>query len=227
MGNTIRAPIRAITPGTHPRLHGEYKEEDGEHRAFIDSPPFARGIPKAQNLALVRLRLTPAYTGNTALAVLVLVGRWTHPRLHGEYTSYPGLILASSAFYAQLSPKSDRYATSPKLLKQAICGPQPSCRGLNSARVGNEPRGNVKSLKQPYNADRKKPHLKSRYPSPCQPSATPQHAKYNPQRPHRAINVRAPTTYPKKQLQAVRWPHSLSNNSLTVKSQENKPTMNL
>ena len=82
---------------THPRLHEEHGVGGAIVLAAIDSPPFARGIPSPPFYFEDESRLTPVCTGNTTQHLGLTNGFWTHPRLHGEYTSYPGLILASSA----------------------------------------------------------------------------------------------------------------------------------
>ncbi len=58
-----------ITPGTgtqaHPRIRGEYPQYCVRYSAIRGSPPHTRGIRYKSALDLVRVRLTPAYAGNT------------------------------------------------------------------------------------------------------------------------------------------------------------------
>ena len=65
---SLHLPIRSLLPGQH------------------RSPPLSRGIPDTENRRVLRLRITPAFAGNTRLAASALTIRSDHPRSRGEYT---------------------------------------------------------------------------------------------------------------------------------------------
>ena len=97
-GNTHSGHRKAMLTRTHPRLHEEYGVGGAIVLAAIDSPPLTRGIRLARDYRSRIGGLTPVCTGNAATSSTYRQPEPTHPRLHGEYTSYPGLILARATF---------------------------------------------------------------------------------------------------------------------------------
>ena len=64
-GNTMTIYRELILIRAHPRIRGEYLRQSIEHVSNQGSPPHTRGIPYLPVLWCIRLRLTPAYAGNT------------------------------------------------------------------------------------------------------------------------------------------------------------------
>ena len=59
------------------------------------------------------VRHTPAGAGNTSAHMPGCVSIWTHPRLHGEYTSQAGTILAALWIWIQLTHSPSLYTFLP------------------------------------------------------------------------------------------------------------------
>ena len=85
-GNT-RCALQA-----HPRRQDHLRLR-GEHALIFDgsifaagSPPPTRGTRAIPRRNCLRIRITPAYAGNTARAEVHVLIDWDHPRLRGEHT---------------------------------------------------------------------------------------------------------------------------------------------
>ena len=84
-GNTIRSTSFLSTVGDHPRIRGEYSKALGFYGQYLGSPPHTRGILAETEETITDERITPAYAGNTRVALLVSNDRRDHPRIRGEY----------------------------------------------------------------------------------------------------------------------------------------------
>ena len=84
-GNTV-IPLPGITtPSAHPRIRGEYLACGPTWTTTVGSPPHSRGIPSASAGTTRRLRLTPAFAGNTPQGIQINGSAEAHPRIRGEY----------------------------------------------------------------------------------------------------------------------------------------------
>ena len=84
-GNTCKNGVRLFKRRDHPRLRGEYYKRASGGGAGKGSPPLARGIRVQHVNQSARLRITPAYTGNTLFDSICNLTHMDHPRLRGEY----------------------------------------------------------------------------------------------------------------------------------------------
>ena len=66
-GNTKNFVPRPIIVEDHPRLRGEHARSEMVKRLILGSPPPTRGTRTADMGLHSRLRITPAYAGNTSL----------------------------------------------------------------------------------------------------------------------------------------------------------------
>ena len=83
-GNTTIVYV-LLLPGDHPRLRGEYQNQEKRLTCSLGSSPLARGIQLLKIRFLLSMRIIPACAGNTwVLRFNCRVDR-DHPRLHGEY----------------------------------------------------------------------------------------------------------------------------------------------
>ena len=84
-GNTCRGSARRRCTRAHPRVRGEYVNIARVNLQWHGSPPRSRGIQRLTQRALSRMRLTPAFAGNTTLLSCDLLQSPAHPRVRGEY----------------------------------------------------------------------------------------------------------------------------------------------
>ena len=70
----------------HPRIHGEHRYSCPAGLSSGGSPPHTRGTPVLGNHFILFCRITPAYTGNTALSIVIASLNEDHPRIHGEHS---------------------------------------------------------------------------------------------------------------------------------------------
>ena len=83
-GNTTIVYV-LLLPGDHPRLRGEYQNQEKRLTCSLGSSPLARGIQLLKIRFLLSMRIIPACAGNTwVLRFNCRVDR-DHPRLRGEY----------------------------------------------------------------------------------------------------------------------------------------------
>ncbi len=69
----------------HPRIRGEYFLRTKRLSTRLGSPPHTRGIHNMNGPTVSRLRLTPAYAGNTTSSTARSSPTRAHPRIRGEY----------------------------------------------------------------------------------------------------------------------------------------------
>ena len=69
----------------HPRLRGEYIHTDADGAPEEGSPPLTRGIHFCKHRLSHCRGITPAYAGNTIVALIYRNANGDHPRLRGEY----------------------------------------------------------------------------------------------------------------------------------------------
>ena len=102
-GNTTTSCSCQPTSPAHPRIRGEYCQENRAKESMSGSPPHSRGIQgdRAENAG--RHGLTPAFAGNTASLTLALMPAMAHPRIRGEY-----LTKRSGSFLLRGSPPHSR-----------------------------------------------------------------------------------------------------------------------
>ena len=84
-GNTYKN--RGIKCGSkdHPRLRGEHVERYWKADGQEGSPPPTRGTHLKSSSDLLINRITPAYAGNTNVALDATMLKGDHPRLRGEH----------------------------------------------------------------------------------------------------------------------------------------------
>mgnify|MGYP004663036855 CR=1 FL=1 len=73
------------TDQVHPRIRGEYILVTKSLAYIAGSPPHTRGIWFNWLIALQICRFTPAYAGNIAIVLFLIVAPEVHPRIRGEY----------------------------------------------------------------------------------------------------------------------------------------------
>ncbi len=86
-GNTDRVLHRGLQAQAHPRLRGEHSMSHVSACRPSGSPPPTRGTRELVKDPPERLRLTPAYAGNTCQDRRGRLQRQAHPRLRGEHPS--------------------------------------------------------------------------------------------------------------------------------------------
>ena len=64
-GNTANPLGKQIRAEDHPRVCGEHFKMPSGNTGVLGSPPRMRGTHKIARLACARMRITPAYAGNT------------------------------------------------------------------------------------------------------------------------------------------------------------------
>ena len=86
-GNTPFSDRLIISSQDHPRIRGEYANFSQRLKRGLGSPPHTRGIQQLAIMNKRKLRITPAYAGNTRCRTLPLFQYQDHPRIRGEYTT--------------------------------------------------------------------------------------------------------------------------------------------
>ena len=84
-GNIFAPPQISVIVRAHPRIRGEYYDEDNAPHIFTGSPPHTRGIFFKFRLCVILTGLTPAYAGNIIDGCGEDRAAVTHPRIRGEY----------------------------------------------------------------------------------------------------------------------------------------------
>ena len=126
-GNTKSITAQLAGAEDHPRIHGEHVVREFQEWANKGSPPHTRGTRKRQDACSFADRITPAYTGNTAILRRHRFHRQDHPRIHGEH---PGTIDFPQA--GEGSPPHTRGTPHRHI-------PFPSSFGITPAYTGNTP----------------------------------------------------------------------------------------
>ena len=88
-GNTRRRRERVRAFRKHPRLRGEYHLEVARFLSGPETPPLARGILSPTFRMSIPFGNTPACAGNTGGLHRLRGPYRKHPRLRGEYLSFP------------------------------------------------------------------------------------------------------------------------------------------
>ena len=84
-GNTFSLLLSIHAPEDHPRIHGEHNKAQATKNNRLGSPPHTRGTLGWLIRCGRITRITPAYTGNTSLYVVLIGRKRDHPRIHGEH----------------------------------------------------------------------------------------------------------------------------------------------
>ena len=84
-GNTQADWPAAVPSWVHPRIRGEYPDAGRSLGSSLGSPPHTRGIQKTDQEIQTKVRFTPAYAGNTGIAIVITCRNQVHPRIRGEY----------------------------------------------------------------------------------------------------------------------------------------------
>ena len=83
-GRSLVVLLAIVIFRDHPRVRGEKWLFWLVMRAFLGSPPRARGEVCIHNITTIGCRITPACAGRRRVPVLGLVQREDHPRVRGE-----------------------------------------------------------------------------------------------------------------------------------------------
>ena len=83
-GKTLRWRQEPHRSGKHPRMRGEDLFVARRTRAFLETPPHARGRPDFKSNQASKIRNTPACAGKTRPLSLSHSALWKHPRMRGE-----------------------------------------------------------------------------------------------------------------------------------------------
>ena len=84
-GTTPRFCIKGCRNRDHPRLRGNYLNDNGEPNYQLGSPPLTRELRNKIICNCVRSGITPAYAGTTSDFRIVHGHYRDHPRLRGNY----------------------------------------------------------------------------------------------------------------------------------------------
>ena len=84
-GNTAIIGAQPVSTTGHPRVGGEHRPSPRADAHAVGSSPRGRGTPRRLSLALARLRVIPAWAGNTPVAGLPPGRTPGHPRVGGEH----------------------------------------------------------------------------------------------------------------------------------------------
>ncbi len=87
-GNTSIIYLSRRDHEDHPRMHGEYKDDELTITQDVGSPPYARGIHFSIKDFQSKKRITPVCTGNTLTLPIGSRAKQDHPRMHGEYPGW-------------------------------------------------------------------------------------------------------------------------------------------
>ena len=88
-GNTIVKILKNVKKKDHPRIRGEHDCKNFEECEKEGSPPHTRGTLNRYEVKKVRIRITPAYAGNTPTEHISLTNKEDHPRIRGEHNTSP------------------------------------------------------------------------------------------------------------------------------------------
>ena len=94
-GKTSPEQVQTMVDRKHPRLRGENSWSYKTNLPQKETPPLARGKPRARRKKNTGTRNTPACAGKTDIADQAVVLQRKHPRLRGENVAHPafgGLI---------------------------------------------------------------------------------------------------------------------------------------
>ena len=69
----------------HPRIRGEHTGSESIDGAAQGSPPHTRGTHDEEWKVLEKIRITPAYAGNTYKYFVCIDSFEDHPRIRGEH----------------------------------------------------------------------------------------------------------------------------------------------
>ena len=142
--SSIKSPVR-----DHPRLRGEYVNEDLSGYLLLGSPPLARGVLCFIRFQGVDRGITPACAGSTFPVHPSDTSQWDHPRLRGEY-----LLALSHTVREQGSPPLARGVPCFHTSFAIYRGITPACAGsTSSSGTGNAFRRDHPRLRGEYNAD--------------------------------------------------------------------------
>ena len=89
-GNTLRCAPMTVMGTAHPRVGGEYSRWSVTISTERGSSPRGRGIRGKRLIVIERIRLIPAWAGNTAAHSWSCSGVRAHPRVGGEYDGKEG-----------------------------------------------------------------------------------------------------------------------------------------
>ena len=84
-GNTVSMPNHYCGSWDHPRLRGKHLPQGFKLKAPAGSPPLTRETRVARRCPSDRVRITPAYAGNTHAIQVVCKFFRDHPRLRGKH----------------------------------------------------------------------------------------------------------------------------------------------
>ena len=84
-GNTADLALMSLLMRVHPRIRGEYAGSAGAKARDLGSPPHTRGIQVQAGGHEAVEGFTPAYAGNTGIAIVITCRNQVHPRIRGEY----------------------------------------------------------------------------------------------------------------------------------------------
>ena len=132
-GNTTIVYV-LLLPGDHPRLRGEYQNQEKRLTCSLGSSPLARGIQLLKIRFLLSMRIIPACAGNTwVLRFNCRVDR-DHPRLRGEYYKNfwnCSIVVGSSPLARGIPIKNEFQAYKNRII--------PACAGNTSELSSSSP----------------------------------------------------------------------------------------
>ncbi len=85
VGSTIHKLLLRRWFKDHPHIRGEYAKQDNPHLAKQGSSPHTWGVRTSNVRLITKLGIIPTYVGSTRNTFTLLLTRWDHPHIRGEY----------------------------------------------------------------------------------------------------------------------------------------------